>query len=468
MARIAKSEIEFRALRAVSNAALSSDGLPSRLKILDWGVNKSTQGDVILDEFSADNIAKSQPANGRARVPLDFEHQSVECSPTYKADPIDVAAYGTVNCVRGDGLYLDDLKWTPAGEAMAKNYEDLSPAVALTDGRVTFVHSAALTKAGAVEGLTFFSSGGMDKWVEKLSSLELEKPETFTLPPLTTREQVVTALMFIGEPRNIKTLTAPQRESAQKILVTAAKKYGVPIKPLFSVTDLPAYAPAAPFLAPVTALSEANMNAHMAQMKKNLNLPDETPDDKVLEAMNAEYDKVAKKGDELNRKTPNMSTDNFGMGEAYKRMTADLTKGIEEAMKPLNAKVEALNLELERKSKEADKQQRDFIIAQATKEGKVIPLSASAVEKLDVTTLSEMVQNLPKTVPITRRSATRDGAQPVKSVYSQVQEKLRRGTVALSSSSMTGRDKAVTLFNQQVEAQMAINPALAGRTFKTN
>lgn len=469
MARITKSEIEFRALRSVSNAALSSDGLPSRLKILDWGVNKSTQGDVILDEFSADNIAKAQKANGRERVPLDFEHQSVECSPTYKADPIDVAAYGAVNCVRGDGLYLDDLKWTPAGEAMAKNYEDLSPAVALTDGRVTFVHSAALTKAGAVEGLTFFSSGGMDKWIDKLAAIELEKPETFTLPPLSTREQVITALMFVGEPRNIKTLTAAQRESAQKVLVAAAKKHGVQIKTLFSVTDLPAYAPSAPFLAPVTQLSQANMSDHIANMKKHLKLPEETPDEDVMKAAySALTDKH--KGDPLNKKTPGMTEEGFGMGEAYKRMSADMAAAITESIKPLSGRLDALNLELERKSKEADKQQRDLIVMQATKDGKVIPLSASAIEKLDITTLSEMVEKLPKTVPMTRRSASREsGGQPVKTVYSQVQEKLRRGGPALlSSGNVTGRDKAVLLFNQQVEAQMATNPALTGRTFKTN
>jgi phage I-like protein len=69
-----------------------------------------------------------------------------------------VAAYGAVACVPGDGLFLDDLQWTPHGQKFAREYVDLSPTPARTDdGTVIGVHSVALCRHGAIEGLQFYS-----------------------------------------------------------------------------------------------------------------------------------------------------------------------------------------------------------------------------------------------------------------------------------------------------------------------
>jgi phage I-like protein len=98
---------------------------------------------------------------GMDRVALDFEHNTVPGSPAWKEcrEPRAVAAYGVPRLAEGDGLYLDDLVYTPNGLAYALDYIDLSPAVRICPrtGEVDFLHSAALTRAGAVEGLSYYS-----------------------------------------------------------------------------------------------------------------------------------------------------------------------------------------------------------------------------------------------------------------------------------------------------------------------
>jgi len=145
----------------ISNGALASAELPNRIKLLEWGENESIKGPVLLDDASFEALTANQRKLGHERVALDFEHNTVPGSPEYERsqEPRKVAAYGTPEILKGDGLYLKDVAWTPAGQSDAKNFCDLSPAVARDkDGRVTFVHSAALVRNGAVHGLTFFNN----------------------------------------------------------------------------------------------------------------------------------------------------------------------------------------------------------------------------------------------------------------------------------------------------------------------
>lgn len=51
-----------------------------------------------------------------------------------------------------------------------------------------------------------------------------------------------------------------------------------------------------------------------------------------------------------------------------------------------------------------DKRDRDALIDRAHREGKVLPLSDAQIEHLPITVLSEMVENLPETVPLSQRT----------------------------------------------------------------
>lgn len=144
----------------VANPALQSDALPRRLKLLNWGDNPSTKGNIRISTASVAAIPVRQSALGYDRVALDFEHNTVPGTDEYERtqEPRPIAAHGVPVVFSGDGLYLDDLRWTAEGSAMAAGYPDLSPAVALNAaGEVEFIHSAALTRHGSVHDLTCFS-----------------------------------------------------------------------------------------------------------------------------------------------------------------------------------------------------------------------------------------------------------------------------------------------------------------------
>ena len=105
---------------------------------------------------------RNQAATKRQRVALDFQHNSVETSKTYTGEPLKVAAYGALEVIEGEGIYLNALEWTPEGrEHAAKgHYPDISPALKLNDQReVIWVHSAGLVRQGEIDGLELFDAG---------------------------------------------------------------------------------------------------------------------------------------------------------------------------------------------------------------------------------------------------------------------------------------------------------------------
>lgn len=141
----------------IANGALAAETLPTRLKLLNWGVNKTLKGDVTVGADTLTLLDAEQKLRGFDRIGIDFEHDSVKGHPNFKPSPREYAAYGVPQVIEHDGLYLDAIQWTPAGEKFAKNYADLSPTPLLNDaGQVIFLHSVALTPQGAVEGLSFF------------------------------------------------------------------------------------------------------------------------------------------------------------------------------------------------------------------------------------------------------------------------------------------------------------------------
>lgn len=147
----------------ISNGALKDKTLPTRLKFFAWGDNKSTDGNFRVGEKTGTELSANQKKFGFERVAIDFNHCSVPGTDTYKdllkvGQPPLIFGYGRVETVPDDGIYLEDIIWTPLGVQHARNFEDLSPAIQDEDGEVTLVHSVALTPNGKVEGLEFFNA----------------------------------------------------------------------------------------------------------------------------------------------------------------------------------------------------------------------------------------------------------------------------------------------------------------------
>jgi hypothetical protein len=147
----------------ISNGALKNETLPQRLKFFAWGENKSTDGNFRAGDKTSAELAANQKRLGFERVAIDFNHCSVPGTDTYKdllkvGQPPLIFGYGRVEAVPHDGIYLEDIIWTPLGVQHARNFEDLSPAIQDDEGEVTLVHSVALTPNGKVEGLEFFAA----------------------------------------------------------------------------------------------------------------------------------------------------------------------------------------------------------------------------------------------------------------------------------------------------------------------
>lgn len=148
----------------IQNGAGRTEGgsLPTRLKLLNWGDNPAILGiNPRLGSHTVEKFAARMRDLGLDTVALDFEHNTCPGTPAYleATEPRPVAAFGVPRLIPLDGLYLEDLQYTPAGKRHALNFIDLSPTVHIdpVSGEVDLLHSVALTRAGAVEGLSYYS-----------------------------------------------------------------------------------------------------------------------------------------------------------------------------------------------------------------------------------------------------------------------------------------------------------------------
>ena len=132
----------------ISNNALGAAELPKRIKLLGWGSNPTTGDDgkpgrpLIVDDATAEILPLAQKSYGFDRVALDFGHNSVPGHPAYQKHPRKHAAYGTPEVVKGEGLFLANIEYTPSGIEFAREYADLSPTPLVDkDGRVLLLLS---------------------------------------------------------------------------------------------------------------------------------------------------------------------------------------------------------------------------------------------------------------------------------------------------------------------------------------
>jgi phage I-like protein len=152
------------------DASKGEAGLPQRILIMPWGENDTAQGKTTVNDTTLKQLSAYNAAKNWDRPALDFEHNSVPGSPTYKGEPVSVAGYGTLEVVKGEGIYLLMSSWTEDGKKYAAggHYGDLSPVVKTNDkGEVIGCHSAALCRHGATHGLIFLSATSHTKTMEK-------------------------------------------------------------------------------------------------------------------------------------------------------------------------------------------------------------------------------------------------------------------------------------------------------------
>lgn len=143
-------------------AETTADGkreLPRRFKFLNWGDNPNLHDKRVVLGPAAVRAA-AHPLNVWKRIPLDFEHNTLEGTAAFKEtrEPREIAGYGDVEIVPGDGAYLANIAYTAAGLSAAPNYACVSGApVCDPDGNVILFQSVALCRNSAVPGMAFES-----------------------------------------------------------------------------------------------------------------------------------------------------------------------------------------------------------------------------------------------------------------------------------------------------------------------
>lgn len=137
-----------------------AEKLPERFQVLKWGENENSNG---IRVFVGDDLLRNMadPLYPWDVVALDYEHNTVPDHPQYKEsrEPRQVAGFGPMEVVRGEGVFMRVNRWTPAGLTEAWNYNDVSAApVRDEDGVVVGIHSVALCRNGAVPEMGFFDA----------------------------------------------------------------------------------------------------------------------------------------------------------------------------------------------------------------------------------------------------------------------------------------------------------------------
>ena len=135
--------------------------LPTRMVVFPWGEHKTAKGSFNVNEVTLSALPANQALSNFDRVVLDFDHNTVPGSATYKGEPAAIAATARVVCLSGEGIVYEDIEWTAEGRQFigGGHYRDISPAVKRdAKNNVIFLHSAAACRQGAVPGLILFSA----------------------------------------------------------------------------------------------------------------------------------------------------------------------------------------------------------------------------------------------------------------------------------------------------------------------
>lgn len=353
MAKVAqpKSSVSLKFLRAAFNGVNDNGELPERIKIFDWGTNKTNQGDVTVNETTLECFSGNQRRLARETIHIDFNHNTVPGTEAYQADkePRATAGYGVPIVIKGKGMFVEAIETTPTGVKSAADYKDLSPAPFVDDkGTVVGLHSVALCQAGSTEGLTLCDAA------QKALSAELK---SLAMPTIGLRD------------------TNKDDSMPNAYRQANDQQY--------------------------TNMYENNMK----QIKDFMDNPSNESYEQVCAMLKAHYTTMGGKKGPLDSPRP-------GTEITTQTLSAeDVTKAIEASLKPLTARIETLTTEIEGSRKSLEQAERDAVITQASKDGKVIPLSADTLKTLPLSALKEMVGQLKPVVPMktTLRTLTADG-----------------------------------------------------------
>jgi hypothetical protein len=392
---MSKDRIQLIACKAISNGALKQKELPSRIKVLNWGDNDICDGSTVkLDEFSIKPFDATQKKTGRTKVAIDFNHSTVPDTKAHKefGDKPNIFGYGVPSIIPGDGMWVEDIEWTPFGEQYARNCADISPAPLLKEGRVVGLDSVALTPNGAIDGLSFYTA-------EPLTGVTLAK--------FSSVEAYAAAVVEPSDHDADDTMCMCKACSAEKLMQFKARQLAkvqpMSAKPSVTSPKVGEVKEPPAFSGQPTSNQELSMEikAHIAKFRAEAGMPETASDESVMDWVRAKWDTIKAKQPNLSSTSPeaelekgNIPTNKSEPHATITYSAEDLTKAVTAAITPLTARLEKLEASKSKEPTEAER--KAALISQATKDGKIVPLTAPAViEATPYAVLEEIVKNLP-------------------------------------------------------------------------
>ncbi len=387
---------KIKPLSAISNGALLTEALPTRIKVLGWGKNITLDEPIYLDERSIAVFDINQKKIGGGKIALDFDHCTVPDSGEFeKGKPKSIAAYGNPRIIEGDGLWLENLQWTPLGEENARNYADLSPAPILKDGLVIGMHSVGLTPRGAIEDLSFYSADkpnkNMDDKKDKLKN-HLDNDNDID----ESKEHMEKDKESIDEDTDSDESTSMYAEDKEMVSDKENKEEDKEEND-DTLCDECAKKFTSKFFTKINSVVEDgnenktavysadNQNKYMDENIVKLaneltNIPSAAEIAKRLEAWKAEFEGVKKVASPItgDPKPVVFSAEFSTLMERVKTLEADKNESI--------ARFSAM--------------EKQSIINEATKNGKVVPFSAEEILELTPKTLKSVIEKITASVPL--------------------------------------------------------------------
>ncbi len=166
------------------------NGVPTAIRLLNMGVNRSTKGDLTYDQKSADGIAK-QAADWGNQYFFDYDHAIFDETNTAPDKGISAGWYDLET--RADGLWAINIEWTPKALEYLKNkeFKYFSPAFFFDPKDKRFVQyiNTALTNYPAKKNLEPLMLNGLEL-------LEVHTPDDYrTGTQSITLDQLMTMLV---------------------------------------------------------------------------------------------------------------------------------------------------------------------------------------------------------------------------------------------------------------------------------
>lgn len=353
---MAAKSITLKTFRASELEAQAGGHLAKRFKLFNWGLNKTNQGDFTVDDETLRVFEGNQTKLARNKIQVDFNHNTVPGTPAYEAakGSPEIAGYGVPVVVKGEGIFLEGIETTPSGIAKSRDYLDLSPSPLVDEqGRVLALHSVALCPAGSVEGLTVEAAA-----MKALSA-------------------------------DIITLTVPETKLHNPNDLEGPNAYKGAREPLMSIND-----------------------AQFSEIKRTMGMPEDCTYESFMEKLKATMEgPLGAKGQgpitPMDKNQPIARSEALSAAEPALKMFEASLKEMQEKMDAklvtLSAKLAATEGQLDAAKVRVENEHRSALIAQAGKDGKVIPLSADQLKdkaQFPNTVLEAIITNLQPVVPL--------------------------------------------------------------------